>query len=253
MQLHADVTVDARRRGRRRIARSPDRASPALSGAGRSRVRAVRAARHQASSAGGRVDVPRPGDDEARSSTANSQENPGLRRLPPHRAETRACPLVEPTWLRLGTKGTRGPVDRRGAGPPAERRADPAAQPRGRGVAARVDAAVARRDHRGRRGPGRLATTSTSRRTATSSKRVWSLYEQGEPVDPVTVAEELRRGRAARGARGQGHAAADPGRDARVGERGPLRQDRERARAAPPPHHVSRARSPSPRTTSPTT
>ena len=34
---------------------------------------------------------------------------------------------------------------------------------------------------------------------------VWSLYEQGEPVDPVTVAEELRRAEPARGARRQGH------------------------------------------------
>ena len=39
-----------------------------------------------------------------------------------------------------------------------------------------------------------------------------SLYSQGEPVDPVTVAEELRRAGHARRDRRQGRAAAHPGR-----------------------------------------
>ena len=46
----------------------------------------------------------------------------------------------------------------------------PAAQPRGRGVAARRDAALARRDQRGHRGRRRGRPTSTSRRTRTSSR-----------------------------------------------------------------------------------
>ena len=42
---------------------------------------------------------------------------------------------------------------------------------------------------------------------------VWSLYEQGEPVDPVTVAEELRRAGLLEALGGQGHAHPDPGVD----------------------------------------
>ena len=72
-------------------------------------------------------------------------------------------------------------------------RSDTAAQPRGRGVAARRHAAVARRDQRGHRGARLERPTSTSPRTRTSSTRSCRSTAQGEPVDPVTVAEELRR------------------------------------------------------------
>ena len=76
----------------------------------------------------------------------------------------------------------RRPADRSGT----------SAQPRGRGVAARRDAALARRDHRRGRGASRgqrlLQAVARSR-----LRRGHGLYGQGEPADPVTVAEELRR------------------------------------------------------------
>ena len=72
-------------------------------------------------------------------------------------------------------------------------RAGPAPQPRGRGVPARRHAALhaTRSPPRSRRTS--TSPTSTSPRTATSTRPIQSLYGQGEPVDPVTVAEELRR------------------------------------------------------------
>ena len=77
---------------------------------------------------------------------------------------------------------------RRGVGGP-----HPAAQPRGRGVAARRHDAVAGGDHRRGRGAPRGRATSTSPRTASIFEAAYALHSRGEPVDPVTVAEELRR------------------------------------------------------------
>ena len=62
--------------------------------------------------------------------------------------------------------------------------------------------------------------------------RATALHSQGEPVDPVTVAEELRRAGAARRARRPRRRCCASRRDARVGERGALRADRRRARDA---------------------
>ena len=94
-------------------------------------------------------------------------------------------------WLPSST--TRPPTFDRGAGSARV----PPAQPPGRGVAARRHAAVARRHRRGRRAAS-TPTTSTSRRTATSTTPSRTLYAAGEPVDPVTVADELRRAGPAR-------------------------------------------------------
>ena len=83
---------------------------------------------------------------------------------------------------------------------------------------------------------------------------VMSLYGQGEPVDPVTVAEELRRaGPARRASAARPRCSQHPGGDAGVGERRALRQDRRRARAAAPARSRSRATSPRWATTCPTT
>ena len=93
-----------------------------------------------------------------------------------------------------------------------------------------VDDAQPRGDHRRGRGPARARATSTSPRTASIFEAAFGLHSRGEPVDPVTVAEELRRSGAARPARRPPDAAAHPGVDARVGERVALRADRRRAR-----------------------
>ena len=157
--------------------------------------------------------------------------------------------------MRSGLRGRSGrgsgPDDRFGA--PTRERAGAAAQPRGRGVAARRHAALARRDHRRGRGARRDAATSTSRRTATSTRRSSRCYGQGEPADPVTVAEELRRAGLLDGIGGRAALLQIQADHAGVGERGALRRDRRRARAAAPPHRRSRATSPRWATTRPTT
>ena len=51
---------------------------------------------------------------------------------------------------------------------------------------------------------------------------IMALYGQGEPVDPVTIAEELRRAERSTPSVGA-RAAAHPGGDAGIGERRPLR------------------------------
>ena len=68
----------------------------------------------------------------------------------------------------------------------------PPARPRGRGVPPRGDAALQRRGvgrHRDLLG----RATSTSRRTATSSRAIQALMERGEAIDAVTVTDELKR------------------------------------------------------------
>ena len=99
-----------------------------------------------------------------------------------------------------------------------------------------VDAALPRRDHRGGRGPRRRRPTSTSRRTATSSTRSGRSTGRASrstrsPSPRSCAAPDLLDALG-----GKADAAADPGVHARVGERGPLRQDRQRARAAAPAH-----------------
>ena len=80
-----------------------------------------------------------------------------------------------------------------------------------------------------------------------------SLHSRGEPIDPVTVAEELRRGGQLDALGGRARAAAHPGGDARVGERGALRADRLRAGDAAAAHRAPRATSRRWPTTSTTT
>ena len=82
---------------------------------------------------------------------------------------------------------------------------------------------------------------------------VWSLYEQGEPVDPVTVAEELRRAGLLEALGGKGALLQIQAATPASANAGALRQDRQRARAAAPAHHgVGRDRRDR-ATTSPTT
>ena len=88
--------------------------------------------------------------------------------------------------------------------------------------------------------PGSRRPTSTSRRTPTSTTRSWRSTASGEPVDPVTVSDELRRADLLDFVGGRAGAAAPPGRHAGVRERGPLRQDRQRARAVAAAHRGRR-------------
>ena len=53
---------------------------------------------------------------------------------------------------------------------------------------------------------------------------IMALYGQGEPVDPVTIAEELRRAELLDAVGGRAALAAHPGGDAGIGERRPLRR-----------------------------
>ena len=130
-------------------------------------------------------------------------------------------------------RGGSGPVDRgtygAAAGP------DPAPQPRGRGVAARGDAALARRDHAPRSRPGSRPPTSTSRRTATSSTRSWRSTARASrstrSPSPRSCGGPTSSTRSAAGPR---CCRSRPPR--RVGQRRPLRQDRHRARAAAAAH-----------------
>ena len=69
---------------------------------------------------------------------------------------------------------------------------------------------------------------------------ITSLYGAGEPVDPVTVAEELRRADLLDAIGGPARARRPPGADAGDLERGALRAHRRRARAAAPAHRRRR-------------
>ena len=116
-----------------------------------------------------------------------------------------------------------------------QRGSSSAAQHRGRGVAARGDAAVARRDARRRSRRTSSRPTSTSRRTARSSTRCTCCTagasrstSSPSPRSCATAACSTRSAAA--------HAAADPGGHAGVGERRALRGHRLRPLAAAPPH-----------------
>ncbi len=63
---------------------------------------------------------------------------------------------------------------------------------------------------------------------------ITSLYGAGEPVDPVTVADELRRAGLLDAIGGQGVLVGLQANTPATTERGALRQDRRRARVAPP-------------------
>ncbi len=66
------------------------------------------------------------------------------------------------------------------------------------------------------------------------------LHSRGEPIDPVTVAEELRRVGQLDTMGGRATLLADPGVHTRVGERRALRAHRRRARVVAPTHRDRR-------------
>ena len=139
--------------------------------------------------------IHRPGEIGQRLSPGNTHGSSRLR--DPQAASLHRCGLGGAHGA-AGVRAVRGrrrngcgPDDRVDAPAPSQRTC-PAAQPRGRGVAARRDAAVARRDRCGGRGAGRGHRLLQARARA-HLRRDQSLYGQGEPADPVTVADELRR------------------------------------------------------------